>query len=201
MSTTRMSIGRSRAKLTAEEGTGVTFRDVAGVDEAVDELHHGLHGVLDDHDGLARLGQASQHRHHLLHLAAAQAGVVLRPNNSLAGVLGSSGCSSGGSGFGSIVPRSCAAAAPQARQATAATPPGRRPAQATRPERKARRPAAEAAPATETAPVGEATVGDTLTMWRDKPYFELTGEGVRVKDGRDASGWEKRAAAANRAGC
>jgi cell division protease FtsH len=33
-----MSIGRSRAKLVAEEGTGVTFRDVAGVDEAVDEL-------------------------------------------------------------------------------------------------------------------------------------------------------------------
>jgi cell division protease FtsH len=33
-----MSIGRSRARLVAEEGTGVTFRDVAGVDEAVDEL-------------------------------------------------------------------------------------------------------------------------------------------------------------------
>jgi cell division protease FtsH len=33
-----MSIGRSRAKLVAEEGTGVTFSDVAGVDEAVDEL-------------------------------------------------------------------------------------------------------------------------------------------------------------------
>ena len=29
-----MSIGRSRAKLVAEEGTGVTFADVAGVDEA-----------------------------------------------------------------------------------------------------------------------------------------------------------------------
>ncbi|HZS38947.1 MAG TPA: ATP-dependent zinc metalloprotease FtsH [Polyangia bacterium] len=33
-----MSIGRSRAKLVAEEGTGVTFADVAGVDEAVDEV-------------------------------------------------------------------------------------------------------------------------------------------------------------------
>jgi cell division protease FtsH len=33
-----MSIGRSRARLVAEEGTGITFRDVAGVDEAVDEL-------------------------------------------------------------------------------------------------------------------------------------------------------------------
>jgi len=33
-----MAIGRSRAKLMAEEGTGVTFADVAGVDEAVDEL-------------------------------------------------------------------------------------------------------------------------------------------------------------------
>ena len=33
-----MSIGRSRAKLTPEEGTGTTFADVAGVDEAVDEL-------------------------------------------------------------------------------------------------------------------------------------------------------------------
>ena len=33
-----MSIGRSRAKLLAEEGTGVSFKDVAGVDEAMDEL-------------------------------------------------------------------------------------------------------------------------------------------------------------------
>jgi len=33
-----MSIGRARAKVIAEEGTGVTFADVAGVDEAVDEL-------------------------------------------------------------------------------------------------------------------------------------------------------------------
>jgi cell division protease FtsH len=33
-----MSIGRARAKVIAEEGTGVTFTDVAGVDEAVDEL-------------------------------------------------------------------------------------------------------------------------------------------------------------------
>jgi cell division protease FtsH len=33
-----MSIGRSRARLVPEEGTGVTFADVAGVDEAVEEL-------------------------------------------------------------------------------------------------------------------------------------------------------------------
>jgi cell division protease FtsH len=33
-----MSIGRARARVVAEEGTGVTFTDVAGVDEAVDEL-------------------------------------------------------------------------------------------------------------------------------------------------------------------
>jgi cell division protease FtsH len=33
-----MSIGRAKAKLMAEEGTGVTFGDVAGVDEAKDEL-------------------------------------------------------------------------------------------------------------------------------------------------------------------
>jgi cell division protease FtsH len=33
-----MAIGKTRARLVAEEGTGVTFSDVAGVDEAVDEL-------------------------------------------------------------------------------------------------------------------------------------------------------------------
>jgi cell division protease FtsH len=33
-----MSIGRARARVVAEEGTGVTFADVAGVDEAEDEL-------------------------------------------------------------------------------------------------------------------------------------------------------------------
>ena len=33
-----MSIGRSRARVVPEEGTGVTFADVAGVDEAEDEL-------------------------------------------------------------------------------------------------------------------------------------------------------------------
>ncbi|HEX8953746.1 MAG TPA: ATP-dependent zinc metalloprotease FtsH [Polyangia bacterium] len=33
-----MSIGRARARVVAEEGTGVTFVDVAGVDEAKDEL-------------------------------------------------------------------------------------------------------------------------------------------------------------------
>jgi cell division protease FtsH len=33
-----MAIGKTRAKLVAEEGTGVTFNDVAGVDEAVEEL-------------------------------------------------------------------------------------------------------------------------------------------------------------------
>jgi cell division protease FtsH len=33
-----MSIGRARARVVAEEGTGVTFSDVAGVDEAKEEL-------------------------------------------------------------------------------------------------------------------------------------------------------------------
>src|SRR5215468_923057 len=33
-----MAIGKTRARLVAEEGTGVTFTDVAGVDEAVEEL-------------------------------------------------------------------------------------------------------------------------------------------------------------------
>src|SRR5262249_62436031 len=33
-----MAIGKTRARLVAEEGTGVTFVDVAGVDEAVEEL-------------------------------------------------------------------------------------------------------------------------------------------------------------------
>ncbi|HXU71688.1 MAG TPA: ATP-dependent zinc metalloprotease FtsH [Polyangia bacterium] len=33
-----MSIGRARPRVVAEEGTGVTFKDVAGVDEAKDEL-------------------------------------------------------------------------------------------------------------------------------------------------------------------
>jgi cell division protease FtsH len=33
-----MSIGRARTKMAPEEGTGVTFADVAGVDEAVEEL-------------------------------------------------------------------------------------------------------------------------------------------------------------------
>src|SRR6267142_5473698 len=36
----------------------------------------------------------------------------LRPNNSLAGVFGSSGLARGGSGFGSTLPLSCAFAAP-----------------------------------------------------------------------------------------
>jgi len=33
-----MSIGKSKAKIYVEAGTGVTFADVAGVDEAKDEL-------------------------------------------------------------------------------------------------------------------------------------------------------------------
>src|SRR5687768_7918266 len=45
--------------------------------------------------------------------AASGAGVSLRPNNWLAGVLGSSGFCRGGSGFFSSVPMSCAAAVPQ----------------------------------------------------------------------------------------
>src|SRR5437764_10432708 len=40
------------------------------------------------------------------------AGVVRRPNSSLAGVFGSSGLASGGSGLGLSVPLSCAFAAP-----------------------------------------------------------------------------------------
>ena len=41
---------------------------------------------------------------------ASFAGAVLRPNSSLAGVAGSSGLASGGSGFGLTLPLSCAAA-------------------------------------------------------------------------------------------
>ena len=33
-----MAFGRSRGKLYAQEGLGVTFDDVAGIDEAVEEL-------------------------------------------------------------------------------------------------------------------------------------------------------------------
>src|SRR5216684_4409126 len=44
--------------------------------------------------------------------ASSGAGVVLRPNNSLAGVLGLSGLTTGGSGRGSMLPLSCALAAP-----------------------------------------------------------------------------------------
>lgn len=50
-----MSIGRARAKLVAEEGTGVTFNDVAGVDEAVDELRE-IVDFLSSPDKFRRLG-------------------------------------------------------------------------------------------------------------------------------------------------
>jgi cell division protease FtsH len=50
-----MSIGRARAKLVAEEGTGVTFADVAGVDEAVDELRE-IVDFLSNPDKFRELG-------------------------------------------------------------------------------------------------------------------------------------------------
>src|SRR5712691_1628817 len=48
--------------------------------------------------------------------AAIGAGSLLRPNSSLAGVAGSLGLASAGSGSGSSVPLSCALAVPEARQ-------------------------------------------------------------------------------------
>jgi cell division protease FtsH len=50
-----MSIGRSRAKVVAEEGTGVTFADVAGVDEAKEELRE-IVEFLSSPDKFRRLG-------------------------------------------------------------------------------------------------------------------------------------------------
>jgi cell division protease FtsH len=50
-----MSIGRARAKLVAEEGTGVTFADVAGVDEAKDELRE-IVDFLSSPEKFRRLG-------------------------------------------------------------------------------------------------------------------------------------------------
>jgi cell division protease FtsH len=50
-----MSIGRSRARLVAEQGTGVTFADVAGVDEAVDELRE-IVDFLSNPEKFRRLG-------------------------------------------------------------------------------------------------------------------------------------------------
>jgi cell division protease FtsH len=50
-----MSIGRARAKLVAEEGTGVTFSDVAGVDEAKDELRE-IVDFLSSPEKFRRLG-------------------------------------------------------------------------------------------------------------------------------------------------
>jgi cell division protease FtsH len=50
-----MSIGRARARLVAEEGTGVTFGDVAGVDEAVEELRE-IVDFLSSPEKFRRLG-------------------------------------------------------------------------------------------------------------------------------------------------
>jgi cell division protease FtsH len=50
-----MSIGRARARVVAEEGTGVTFVDVAGVDEAKDELRE-IVDFLSSPEKFRRLG-------------------------------------------------------------------------------------------------------------------------------------------------
>jgi cell division protease FtsH len=50
-----MSIGRARAKVVAEEGTGVTFVDVAGVDEAKEELRE-IVDFLSQPDKFRKLG-------------------------------------------------------------------------------------------------------------------------------------------------
>jgi cell division protease FtsH len=50
-----MSIGRARARVVAEEGTGVTFADVAGVDEAKDELRE-IVDFLSQPDKFRKLG-------------------------------------------------------------------------------------------------------------------------------------------------
>ncbi len=50
-----MSIGRSKAKVYVETGVGVTFADVAGVDEAKEELREVV-GFLKDPTGHGRLG-------------------------------------------------------------------------------------------------------------------------------------------------
>ena len=50
-----MSIGKSRAKVYVEKDTGVTFADVAGVDEAKAELQE-IVAFLKDPQGYGRLG-------------------------------------------------------------------------------------------------------------------------------------------------
>ena len=50
-----MAFGRSRGRLYAEEGPGVTFDDVAGIDEAVEEVREVV-DFLKSPDKYQRLG-------------------------------------------------------------------------------------------------------------------------------------------------
>ncbi|HEY6926715.1 MAG TPA: ATP-dependent metallopeptidase FtsH/Yme1/Tma family protein, partial [Steroidobacteraceae bacterium] len=52
-----MSVGKNRAKVSLEKSTGVTFADVAGVDEAKEELHE----VVDFLKNPARYGRLGAH--------------------------------------------------------------------------------------------------------------------------------------------
>src|SRR5918998_795115 len=61
----------------ARDGLGLAFHQHSAVvenDEAVDEAHHGLHGVLDNDDGDALLRQRADEADELVGLAMAKAG-------------------------------------------------------------------------------------------------------------------------------